>query len=126
MKPTLKEFVSETIMAILAGVSEAQQKSGWQKVNPPLSTHEVLEVSKQHGFMTGVEGELVQKIEFDVAVEASREKGSQGGLGVFVAAASAGLFGRSSQKASSFSRVKFCVPLSLPTGNEVDGQHDEA
>ena len=76
--------------------------------------------------MTGADGELVQKIEFDVAVEASREKGSRGGLGVFVAAASAGLFGRSSQKASSISRVKFCVPLSLPTGNEVDGQHDEA
>lgn len=118
MNLTLKEFVSETITAIVDGVCEAQKRSGWRKVNPPLSPCDVLKISEQQGFMTGADGELVQKVEFDVAVEASKEKESKAGLRVFVVGASAGLFGNSSQKASTISRVKFCVPLSLPTGKE--------
>ena len=38
MKPTLKEFVSETIMAILEWCERKHSRIRVEKVNPPLST----------------------------------------------------------------------------------------
>jgi hypothetical protein len=56
-----------------------------------------------------------QIVEFDVALTAMEGTGTKGGIGVVAGMFALGSTGQSKEESSSVSRVKFSVPLSLPT-----------
>jgi hypothetical protein len=114
----LKEFVSGVLTQIIEGVQEAQAgrtpESG--QVNPGLSTTQG--ILQARGHMVSRRGELVQDVEFDVALTTNEGTQTKGGIGVFVGAVGLGSQGQSDQSHSSVSRVKFSVPLTLPVTND--------
>lgn len=112
----LRDFVAETLIQIADGVKQAQEKTTGTgaRVNPRLTggaTH-----AAQHGFLPA-SGAPAQIVQFDVALTVKEGTGTKGGIGIFAGAITIGSSGQSNAENSSISRVKFCVPLSLPELN---------
>lgn len=109
----LRDFVSETLTQIVDGVKSSQDKAieSGAMVNPKLSTS--WEQAGKHGFLKIGDG-YAQIVQFDVALSVTEGTGTKGGIGVFAGAINLGSSGQSNNENSSVSRVKFCVPLSLP------------
>jgi len=109
----LKDFVSETLIQIANGVKQAQEQTEQigARVNPKLTG--AANNAAQHGFLPA-EQAPAQIVQFDVALTVKEGSGIKGGIGIFAGAVSLGSSGQSSAENSSVSRVKFCVPLSLP------------
>lgn len=126
----LKDFVAETLVAIVAGVHCAQErveKTGAQ-INPP-DTHvedgRVTRPKKSGGASRPEFGTLV---EFDIAITVARTTDAQGQVGVGVVAAGLGLSGQveSNVQNNTASRVRFKVPLFLPSARaECDTANDK-
>ena len=95
----LQEFVSETLVAIAAGVQVAQ------KGVAPLGGS----VNPYVGSATAI-----QNVEFDVEVSTSEGSATKGGLGVFVGPIGAGTQGQSQAGSASVGRIRFQVPLQMP------------
>ena len=109
----LQEFVTQTLVQIVAGVKQAQvdAKKLGSEVNPHL-TAPAAELG-QHGFLwTG--GPAAQVVQYDVALTVLEGTGTKGGIGVFAGAVTLGSSGQSKNESTSVSRVKFSVPLTLP------------
>lgn len=66
-------------------------------------------ISSKHG--------VIQHIEFDVAVSATQGTDTKAGLGVIAGAFNLGASGGSNQENQTASRIKFSVPVTLPTTN---------
>jgi len=109
----LKDFVSETLKQIIEGVKAAQEQTGQMggKVSPSLIANPDLV-----GVVTEKQQQPVQMVEFDVAVTEATGKGSKAGIGVFFGAIGAGAQGESQSSSTAMNRIKFSVPLLLPTG----------
>ena len=110
----LRDFVSETIIQIAEGVALAQERSTelGAYVNPTLTGNTTDAV--QHGFLKSAHG-AAQIVGFDVALTVTEGKGAKGGIGIIAGAITLGGSGQSSTENSSVSRVKFGVPLILPS-----------
>ena len=111
----LKEFISQSIQQIVAGVYEAQKKHGTDARINPSDLRLGSETGQKHLFDFDSHM-LLSNIEFDVAVTTEEGKGAKGGIGVFVGSFVLGSQGQSEIKNSSFSRLKFNVPICLPKG----------
>lgn len=61
------------------------------------------------------DGTLIEELSFDVAIVASDETGKEGSAGIRVYGAGVGGSGSSTESNTSESRIRFCVPLRLPT-----------
>lgn len=86
----LAEFVKTTLTSIKNGVVQANKEAGG-------------------GYrMTPSNG----KVEFDVAVEVAKEKGSQKGGGLAIKVIEGKISGSSSSKESNITRIKFSVEVS--------------
>ena len=110
----LQDFVSETLSQIVGGVKAAQSvaiESGCQ-INPKMTSN--LDYASQHGFLW-CDSVYAQIVEFDVALTTTEGSNSKGGIGVFAGAVSLGGSTGSTAENSSISRVKFRVPLVLPS-----------
>ena len=97
----LDDFVAQTLSAIVQGVQNAHteiEKMGG-RINP---------------FRAGSTG-AIQVVEFDVEVSTVEGTATAGGLGVFVGPVAAGTRGQSEASSSSVGRVRFRVPMELPT-----------
>lgn len=112
----LKDFIREALSQIVQGVTEAQNAvaSTGGEISPRYSTrqqstHQDLKLLKSE------KGGIIQNVEFDVAVTATEGTGTRGGIGVFVGAFALGSQGQSQSENSSLSRIKFSVPVTLPT-----------
>ena len=108
----LHEFVRETLAQIVRGVSDAQAATSkyGAEIAPPKSrmygnTREVLYTD---------EG-VIEAVAFDVAVTVATGTASKGGVGVFVAPIALGARGESNEQDMTVSRIRFSVPLTLPT-----------
>ena len=104
---SLQEFVTETLNQVIRGVAEAK---------PDAEKHRA-EVNPQ---MRGVprtdsRGRLIQEIEFDVAVTTSDATKTKGGIGIVVGPLALGSAGQSDAMNQSVSRIRFSVPISLPS-----------
>jgi len=66
------------------------------------------------GLRTNIEGNTIQMVEFDVAVQATEGDSTKRGVGVMVAAIGLGAQQQSDEGRSTTSRVKFSVPVVLP------------
>lgn len=110
----LKEFVGQALADIVQGVLDAKTSLGenGKFINPKLSTPQG--ALEKQGKLVAMGGQLVQTVEFDVAVTATEAKGTKGGIGVVVGTIVLGSHGQSSAESSAFSRIKFSVPVTLP------------
>ncbi len=57
----------------------------------------------------------IQLVDFDVALTVKEGTETKGGIGIFVGAFGVGSQGQSSAENASLSRVKFVVPITLPS-----------
>jgi hypothetical protein len=109
----LKEFVSQTLVQIVAGVKHAQSetKTLGAEVNPRLTSP--MDHAARQGFLTVGNG-YAQIVHFDVALTIIEGTGTRAGIGVFAGAVNLGAAGQSKSESSSASRVQFSVPMVLP------------
>lgn len=110
----LKEFISLTLTQIIEGVEDAKSRKGVTRVNPKPRKDTKIEKLHEAGYTISDTTELIQHVEFDVALTITEGKETKGGIGVFVAGIGLGSQGQSDKGVSSVSRIKFKVPLSLP------------
>ena len=108
----LKQFVSETLVQILDGISEARQKATLQKsdaeVAPRIRTQGTNFINS--GMVTSG-GHAVQFVKFDVALTVTEGTGTKGGIGVVAGVLNLGTTGQSQSENSSVTRVQFDVPI---------------
>lgn len=117
----LKQFVAQALADVVQGVLDAQQAlaANGRYINPELSTGQG--THEKHGKLVSIQGQLVQSVEFDVAVTATEGTGSKGGIGVVAGVFALGSQGQSSAETSAVSRIKFSVPVTLPYGETLHG-----
>lgn len=112
----LKDFVGQALSDIVQGVINAQSllSANGKYINHQLSTKQGR--LEPQGRLVSIQGQLVQTVEFDVAVTAKEAKGTKGGIGVVVGALALGAHAQQSAQSSVVSRIKFAVPVTLPYG----------
>ena len=115
----LKNFISQALTDIIQGVYDTQQALGDNRkfINPELSTQQG--THEKHGKNVSIQGQLVEIVEFDVAVTATEGTGTKGGIGVVAGVFAIGSQGQSSSENSAASRIKFSVPITLPYGDKM-------
>jgi hypothetical protein len=113
----LKEFIAETLVQIVDGVSDARErvKDKGVGVNPQMSTTH--EHAGKQGLLHVDGPTFAQVIQFDVALTVVEGKGTKGGIGIFAGGIALGSSGQSQTENSSVSRIKFSIPLVLPTSS---------
>jgi len=114
MQVELKEFVSETLKHIFAGVEDAQKACSNGTINP---TDIQLMGDKVQGYLHS-KYSMLKTIDFDIAVSVSKEKETKGGLGIFVGALGVGTQGTLDSASSTINRIKFSVPVTFPSRNK--------
>jgi len=110
----LQEFVTQTLSAIINGVRDAKDTLGDAHVNPIVDSYDCNIHGAKMGHLMDERGNLIRNVDFDVAVTASEETETKGGIGVFVAGIGLGSQGQVDKGNASVSRVKFTIPVSLP------------
>jgi hypothetical protein len=110
----LREFVRDTLVEIVKGVVEARPEivALHGEVNPVGGNFDQPSLAgRQWDFEHGA----VEIVAFDVALTSSKTEGGKSGIGVFLG--SIGIGGQLSTQASDsqLSRVKFSVPILLPS-----------
>jgi hypothetical protein len=111
----LQDFVSETLKEIIDGVVTAQNYAKEKKalINPTdISTWGTGKGDRLYHPNTS---SFVYEINFDVAVTTVEEKGTKGGIGIFVGSLGVGAQGKSDTINSSVSRIQFLVPIVFPS-----------
>ena len=122
----LKEFISLTLVQIMEGVAEAQEKTratvGYtdqrDRVNPKLMDR--ADNAPKGKYYTTQTGELVQMVKFDVAVTVESSTDSKASAGIRVAGIGVGGDVAAADKSTNLSRVSFEVPVTFPRGKVVE------
>lgn len=112
---TLKDFIAQALSDIVLGIREAQLAIDefHGQVNPYMLPEQIKDSTAAMGETE--DGAMPTPVDFDIVVTTSRSEGDKGGGGIFVGGFGLGLQGESSQGSSQQSRIKFRVPLVLPT-----------
>ena len=111
----LKEFISMTLIQIVEGVADSAARAAelGGSVSPAFSAGST---GKHIGYKADGSNQPVYGIEFDVAVVASSNTSAEGGAKLTIATVfSAGGKAGEAAKEETTSRIRFLVPLSLPT-----------
>lgn len=108
----LKEFIKETITQIVEGVVEAQRQIATHgaEINP--KKVEFKEAGQYNYHNNG----KPHYVEFDVGLTSTQKSGSTEGIGVFLGSISLGKKNDDGAEHSAVSRIKFSLPLVLPSG----------
>lgn len=109
----LKEFVSETLAQIIAGVKAAQSAEDGTHVNAQMAN-----VAGGNLINGGTYG-IATRVDFDVSVSAETE-GKGGGKLQVLNLIDVGASG--AHRSTAANRVSFSVPVRLPTGDETRAQ----
>ncbi|MGB2254099.1 MAG: hypothetical protein ACPH56_03660 [Spongiibacter marinus] len=112
----LKEFISEALTQIVEGIEDSQSKVSESnaEISPTYSNRQQ-EMLEKNKILFSSKGGVIQHVDFDVAVTASEGKGTKAGVGVIAGAFNLGASGSSDQSNQTASRIKFSVPITLPT-----------
>lgn len=117
----LKEFVAESLVEIVAGISDAQSRIADTGAQISPEINKLFVKSKTGGTNMALgwdkNGGLIQIVDFDVAVTAIEGTETKGGIGVVAGIFALGAQGKSEESSQSISRIKFKVPISLPKQN---------
>jgi hypothetical protein len=115
----LQEFVRETLRQIIVGVKDAQEvcaESGGD-INPQGLRFMPDQVGERRwDTRTDI---FAEAVEFDVAVTVDTSSSAKGGIGIVVGAVSVGSVKDSEFKNGSISRIRFRVPVILPSGGRL-------
>jgi hypothetical protein len=106
----LETFIAETLRQIVKGVQMAQRCEDCQDAKIVPNSIE----NKRAGTTTFLE-ERIEQIAFDVAVTVTEGSEKKGGIGVFTGAFGIGGQANANTANNSVSRIKFSVPVVLPT-----------
>ncbi|MCI5145467.1 MAG: hypothetical protein D3923_08020 [Candidatus Electrothrix sp. AR3] len=124
IRMNLKEFVTESIVEIIDGIVEAQEKVSKKDAKIIPKMYRLFTESQKGGTNLALgwdeEKNLVHTIEFDVAVTANDGTETKGGVGVVAGIFALGSQGKSEESSQSISRLKFRVPVSFPRQIEED------
>jgi len=109
----LKDFISQSLIQIIDGVRVAQQHASDHKakVVPQLQPGS----GPSDALRTHPDSRPLQNIDFDVAVQASTKDQAEGQIGILIATLGIGVKGSEETETSAISRIKFSIPLELPT-----------
>ena len=118
----LDQFISTALVQISRGIERASEelKDSSAVVNPRnvIGTNGA-DDQKVYGYLaderSGTLRKVVHQIDFDVAVVAAEGSTTKGGLGIKVGGLGIGAQGQSEDKTTSESRIKFSIPMVLPT-----------
>lgn len=113
----LKEFVSKSLLEIMAGVADAQKQTKAGSIVPHV-------LSRVH--TTGGWGERtlkaieqgsteIQTVEFEVTVKADEREGAQGRISVVAGLFGAGITADKGKTDEHGTTLKFRVPIAFPT-----------
>jgi len=117
----LRDFISNTLVQIIEGVSNAQE----------YALSKDAEINPSEGFASNFEKlsrtlkshRLVHIVEFDVAVTVAESKQLSGGIGIVVPELSIGYRGTIGNEKSAISRIRFSIPLILPTQQQSEQEN---
>jgi hypothetical protein len=114
----LQEFISESLRQIIEGISDVSgvALSKGAELNP--AQHKW-----RHGegrYFDKATGRPLTDVEFDIAVSAQEDKKTKGGIGIVVASMTLGSSGESGVATETISRVKFALPVVLPSTRNLD------
>ncbi len=104
----LHEFVRETLKQVIMGVIEAQESPVVLKSSAAIAPS---------GQGTSDKKSLNQEIEFDIAVTAKANKETKGAGGVSISIFKLETQGQSSKSNSHINKIKFKIPVYLPSQN---------
>jgi len=110
----LNQFIQNTLKQIIEGVAESQayaQEKG-AIINP--STVKFFKDGKNNSYRHA----MPQDVQFDVGLTSTTTEGSKEGIGVFLGAIKLGKDNQENSQVSAVTKVKFTVPLILPTDSE--------
>jgi len=116
----LKEFLSETLVQIVEGIEDAQHRTADKQnvgLNIPVSnpTKELVNFA----MVNSSGSHQVQLIQFDIAITATEGTDTKGGIGVVAGVLNLGSSGQSHAENATVSRVKFTLPVLLPTSTPI-------
>lgn len=113
----LKDFVTNALTQIAEGVKNAQDtyKSLGGEVNP--GKFKQIEGGFPYGKTTPIQGdaELLCNVMFDVSLTSENSSNNSGGIGVLFGAISIGGKSGDEERQVSLTRLKFNVPVKLPS-----------
>lgn len=113
----LKEFIKETVSAIIEATVELQDKfeETGSIINPPITNSErdLYGQDQAHAIYRRVE-----TVEFDVAVTAETSGSGSGKAALKILSLEASLEGAGGKRSEAVSRVKFSVPVVLRASNQ--------
>lgn len=113
----LQTFIKNSLVQIMRGCKEAQDElhSSHARICPRIEVP-FLDGggASQHALGETGTNRLVQTVDFDVAVTATEETETKGGIGVMTAIINAGSAGQSGKSSESVSRLKFSIPVCYP------------
>lgn len=121
----LKQFITETLVQISAGIEAAQKQLKDDGSEAVINTNMTL--TNDAHLVTGGRRRPVEFVEFDVAILANEGTETKAGIGLTVASLlklDAG--GKSTENAGRESRIKFKVPMSYPMHKYSDDAPGEA
>ena len=116
----LKEFIKESLSQIIDAVKETQEK--YKDTNVVNCHHNIQEV--KDGLYILDENEYdnyssrskVQNIDMDIAISVTEKEGNKSGLGI-AKIINAGISSENTQQNESISKIKFSIPIVLPTSS---------
>lgn len=116
----LKEFLSETLVQMVEGIEDAQRRTVDKKdvrVNPTIALPSSELV--KHAIVNSSGRHAAQVVQFDIAITATEGTGTKGGVGVVAGVFNLGSSGQSHAENATVSRIKFTIPVVLPTSNPI-------
>ncbi len=114
----LKEFVSQSIVEIIEGITNAQSRISNDDTQIVPNVQRLFTQSNTGGSNLALgwddKGNLIHTIEFDVAVTATEGSESKSGIGVVTGVFGLGAQGKTTDTNQSISHLKFRIPISFP------------
>ena len=110
----LKEFISNTLVQLVEGIADAQDKANkvGALINPA-----GLQAPKVGTTMTH-NGERLEEVEFDLALTVDEGKGNKGRISIHSAAVNIGTAEQSESRNTAVNHVRFRVAVLFPPGGD--------
>lgn len=112
----LQEFIKMALTEIVAGVADASKCA--KEHGGSVGSMELYGYLKENHILTNEKSQPVTTVEFDIALAEANSKDTKGGIGVYLGAVGLGSQGASHGEASTHSRIKFSVPVVLPSAQD--------
>lgn len=116
----LKEFIKESLSQIIDAVKETQEK--YKDTNVVICPDNIQEVKSglyildENEYDNYSSRSKVQNIDMDIAISVTEKEGNKSGLGI-AKIINAGILSENAQRNESISKIKFSIPIVLPTTN---------